>query len=159
VWLTACRIAEKGFEAEEREKQTNTTRALTTHPDSLKASLGMIFYFTKLIKKIAIGWGAGVAHSLVSYVTLLWEYAGPASYFSNNCTVNLFTISGVHISPSIPITSILIFTAIQSQCFILLHMFWSILSFESFKERNWIKIAVIVLSHLAASFTVTSFDT
>ncbi|PRP88789.1 hypothetical protein PROFUN_00257 [Planoprotostelium fungivorum] len=110
--------AEKGFIAE-RERQT---ASLTSHPDPLRAN-------------IAIGWGAGVAHSLVSYVTLLWEYSGPASYFSHNCSVSIFIVM-----------------AVQSFCFIVLHMLWSIIGYEGFVSRNPIKMSVVVLTHLCASF-------
>jgi len=111
--------AEKGFVA----KRTQQTAHLTTHPDELKASL-------------ALGLGIGVTHSLITYVTVLWEASGPAAAFSPACpSVNLFLTS-----------------ALLSLCFILLNTFWTIISFDGFRRRSWWKMGSVVLSHLIASF-------
>jgi len=111
--------AEKGFVA----KRTQQTAHLTTHPDELKASL-------------ALGLGIGITHSLITYVTVMWEASGPAAAFSPACpSVNLFLTS-----------------ALLSLCFILLNMFWTIISFDGFRRRSWLKMIGVVVSHLIASF-------
>jgi len=111
--------AEKGFVA----KRTQQTSHLTTHPDELKASL-------------ALGLGIGITHSLITYVTVMWEASGPAAAFSPACpSVNLFLTS-----------------ALLSLCFILLNVFWTIISFDGFRRRSWLKMIGVVVSHLIASF-------
>jgi len=104
-------------------KRSQQTAHLTTHPDELKASL-------------ALGLGMGLTHSFITYVTVLWEAIGPASSFSPACpNVNLFLTS-----------------ALLSLCFILLNVFWTIISFDGFRRRSWLKMGGVVGSHLIASF-------
>jgi len=111
--------AEKGFVV----KRNQQTAHLTTHPDELKASL-------------ALGLGIGITHSLITYVTVMWEAAGPASAFSPACpSVNLFLTS-----------------ALMSLCFILLNVFWTIISFDGLRQKSWSKMAGVVGSHFLASF-------
>jgi len=116
LFLKLYTKAERGF-----IRRTQTAK-LTTHPDDLLASL-------------AFGLGSGVTHSLVTYLTLLWEATGPASYFS----------------PSCPSVSIFILSALQSFCFILFHCMWSVVAFNGFRERNFWKMGGVVLCHLLAS--------
>jgi len=111
--------AEKGFVAQ----RTQQTAHLTTHPDELMASL-------------ALGLGIGITHSMISYITVMWESSGPAAAFSPACpSVNLFLTS-----------------ALLSLCFILMNVFWTIISFDGFRRRSWMKMGGVVLSHLVASF-------
>eukprot|EP01116_Phalansterium_solitarium_P001043 TRINITY_DN10846_c0_g1_i1.p1 TRINITY_DN10846_c0_g1~~TRINITY_DN10846_c0_g1_i1.p1 ORF type:complete len:275 (+),score=3.51 TRINITY_DN10846_c0_g1_i1:109-825(+) len=110
--------AEAGFES------TAKTTQLTTHPDHLKASL-------------AFGLGSGIAQSLVTFVTLLFEATGPGSFFP---------------LPSCPSTSIFLVLALFSFCFILLHCFWYVVFFEGYKQRNWFKMVGVVIGHLIASY-------
>jgi len=108
--------AEKGF------VRAHQTARLTTHPDDLRASL-------------ALGLGSGVTHSMVTYLSILWDATGPGTYFSPSCpSVSLFLIS-----------------ALLSFCFILFHVLWSIVAFEGFREKNYKKMGGVVACHLVAS--------
>jgi len=109
--------SEKGF------IRKNQTTKLTTHPDNFKAAL-------------AFGMGSGITHSLVTYITILWEALGPGTYFSPSCpSVSLFLIS-----------------AILSCIFILFHILWSIVAFDGFKQRDYLKIASVPICHIIASY-------
>jgi len=109
--------AEDGFI---RKRQTSR---LTTHPDNFKAA-------------IAFGVGSGVTHSLVSYVTILWEALGPGSIFSPSCpSISLFFIS-----------------ALFSFCFQMFHILWSIVSFDGYRERNYIKMGSVLICHIVVSY-------
>jgi len=111
--------AEKGFVS----SRTQQTTHLTTHPDELKASL-------------SLGLGTGLTHSLITYITIMWDASGEAAAFSPACpSANLFLTS-----------------ALISLCFILLNTFWTIISFDGFRRRSWWKMLGVVVSHFAASF-------
>jgi len=104
-------------------KRVQQTAHLTSHPDEMKASL-------------ALGLGIGITHCLITYVTVLWEASGPAAAFSPACpAVNLFLTS-----------------ALISLCFVLLNVFWTIISFDGFRKKSWWKMGGVVVSHLVASF-------
>jgi len=109
--------AEKGF------VRSQQTAQLTTHPDDLRASL-------------ALGLGSGLTHSMVTYLSVLWDATGPGSYFS----------------PACPSISLFLINALLSFCFILLHIMWSIVAFDGFREKSYVKMGGVVLCHLVSSF-------
>jgi len=110
--------AEKGFIPSKAQQ----TAHLTTHPDHLAAAL-------------ALGLGSGITHSLVTYVSVLWEAMGPGSYFC----------------PACPSTSLFIMSALQSFCFILFHVFWSVIAFDGYKQSSKVKMGGVIACHLIAS--------
>jgi len=114
------KVYSKGEEGFIRKEQTTT---LTTHPDQFKASL-------------AFGVGAALSHSLIAYVSVLWEALGPGTYYTSSCTsVSLFVMS-----------------AIFSFCFVIFHILWSIVGFEGFKQRDYKKMGSVVGCHFIASY-------
>lgn len=98
------------------------TSHLMSHPDSFATS-------------IAFGIGTGVTYCCVMYLSVLWEATGPGTYFS----------------PSCPSISIFILSAVLSFCFILFHVFWSIFSFDGFRQKSYWKLLAVFLCHLSAS--------
>jgi len=102
--------------------RTAKTAQLTSHPDHLKVAL-------------AFGFGSGVTHSFITYVSVLWDSLGPGTAFSPSCpTVSLFLLS-----------------ALYSLFFILFHIFWAVLSFDAYRKSNWKMIGAVAGSHLVAS--------
>eukprot|EP01114_Cavostelium_apophysatum_P019378 TRINITY_DN6230_c0_g1_i1.p1 TRINITY_DN6230_c0_g1~~TRINITY_DN6230_c0_g1_i1.p1 ORF type:complete len:240 (-),score=25.49 TRINITY_DN6230_c0_g1_i1:50-769(-) len=111
--------AERGFV----QSSKTQTRKLTTHPDNFKAAL-------------AFGLGSGVTHSLVTYVSVLWEALGPGTYYTAAC----------------PSVSLFLLNAIFSFCFITFHMLWSVVAYDGYRVRDWKKMGAVVLCHVAASY-------
>eukprot|EP01119_Soliformovum_irregulare_P007631 TRINITY_DN2007_c0_g1_i2.p1 TRINITY_DN2007_c0_g1~~TRINITY_DN2007_c0_g1_i2.p1 ORF type:complete len:210 (-),score=28.69 TRINITY_DN2007_c0_g1_i2:65-694(-) len=102
------------------------TASLMSHPDEIQASL-------------AFGWGSGVTQACISYVTILMNATGPAAAFVPSCpSVNLFA-----------------FGAFMALCWIFLHIFWSVLAYDAFKNRTWWLLGVVALSHLISAFLTT----
>jgi anterior pharynx defective protein 1 len=98
------------------------TSHLTSHPDHLKTAL-------------AFGVGSGVTDSLITYISILWESTGPGTYMS----------------PSCPSISLFLLSSIYSLFFVLFHIFWAILSFDSWRKRDWKKLGAVAGTHLVAS--------
>jgi len=109
--------AEAGF-----IKKEQTTK-LTTHPDNFQAA-------------IAFGFGSGITHSFISYISILWESLGPGTYFTSSC-------------PSI---SVFVLSSLFSFCFIMFHILWSLVGFDGYRERNFKKMGSVVACHFLASF-------
>jgi len=84
---------------------------------------------------IAAGLGNGMLHSAIMYTSILWESTGPGSLFLPSCTG----------------TSIFVISAFMSLCWILYHIFWSVIAFEGFRLRNWFYFGFVVITHLVAS--------
>jgi len=111
-------------EATRREQVQNNARlqSLSARPNNVAASL-------------AVGVGAGVTYALVMYTSILWESTGPGSLFS----------------PACPSTSLFMVSAMLALCFVLLHIFQSMIAFEAYRLRSYRDVAVVWSSHLLAS--------
>jgi len=69
------------------------------------------------------------------YTSILWESTGPGTLFLQNC-------SG---------TNVFVLSAFMSLCWVLLHISWSVIAFEAFRLRNWLRVGFVVATHLGAS--------
>jgi len=96
--------------------------SLTERPNQIAASL-------------AAGLGAGVTYALIMYTSILWEASGPGALFSAAC----------------PKTSLFMVSAVISLCFVLLHIFQSIIAFEAFRLKSYPRMVVVWASHTVAS--------
>jgi len=96
--------------------------SLTERPNQIAASL-------------AVGLGAGVTYALVMYISILWDGSGPGTLFS----------------PACPTVSLYIVSAFLALFFVMLHIFQSIIAFEAFRLKSYLKMAVVWGSHLLAS--------
>jgi len=89
-----------------------------------------------LFSAIAIGWGFGFTHLMISYVSLLFHATGPSFLGAPACTTfNLFYVSGL-------------LTLATS----LLHVLWNVLAFDGFVKKSWWRVAIVVVSHMVLSF-------
>mmetsp|Transcript_34532 Transcript_34532/g.86747 ORF Transcript_34532/g.86747 Transcript_34532/m.86747 type:complete len:179 (-) Transcript_34532:35-571(-) len=83
----------------------------------------------------AFGLGYGTTFSLLLYSGVLAESLGPGCLFSVSCARIPMTFLG----------------GMLAFVFCFLHMFWHILSFRGYRERNWRWLAAIVLSHFVCA--------
>eukprot|EP01105_Mastigella_eilhardi_P006429 TRINITY_DN18007_c0_g1_i1.p1 TRINITY_DN18007_c0_g1~~TRINITY_DN18007_c0_g1_i1.p1 ORF type:complete len:264 (-),score=74.27 TRINITY_DN18007_c0_g1_i1:49-777(-) len=90
----------------------------------------------RLLVSMAIGLGCAVVYVLVNYASLLSESTGPGALFSPSCPgMSLFMVS-----------SLLAFE------FLIMHIAFSVIAFESYRWRKWHYVAYLWVAHYSASF-------
>lgn len=82
----------------------------------------------------AAGLGFGIMSGVFSLVNVLADSIGPATMGLKAGSDKFFLVS-----------------ACLTLCFILLHVFWSIIFFPALDQRNMVQIAWVVVTHLLAS--------
>src|SRR5688572_22993535 len=90
----------------------------------------------------AIGWGFGFTQLMLMHVAPLFHATGPGFLGAPACpTINVFYIS-----------------ALITLGFSLLHICWSLLSFDAMLRKSFFHFAFVIFTHLAASLMVRLFS-
>eukprot|EP01091_Cochliopodium_minus_P004328 TRINITY_DN14219_c0_g1_i1.p1 TRINITY_DN14219_c0_g1~~TRINITY_DN14219_c0_g1_i1.p1 ORF type:complete len:243 (-),score=34.80 TRINITY_DN14219_c0_g1_i1:15-743(-) len=85
---------------------------------------------------LCCGVGAAIGYASVMYLGVIWDSRGQGTLFSKSCS---------HIS-------VFVISSFLSTAFVLLQICWYIISFQAYKTKNWLWVAIVAVSHLVASY-------
>lgn len=95
--------------------------------------------------------------SLISYVSMLAESAGPGVIMSPSCpSLSHYYVLGIFFLFVCLYLYAFRPSALTTMLFSLLHVGWMVISFDAFYKKNWPLFGLVVVLHLVASYLVNN---
>ena len=94
---------------------------------------------SRIKEEISIGSGIATAHLTIMYGSILWDAKGTGSYYLGSCEMLPLFVTSAVIGGIISI----------------LDVCWTIIAFEGYRTRSYVKIIFVISAHFASSFLVS----